>query len=57
MALILIRADKQKKILNALADLERHAKLKINGKPRLISTELADKVIQGIIKQKLKSKI
>ena len=56
MAIILIRADKQNKILNALADLERHANLKITGKPRLISTELADKVFQGIIKQKLKRK-
>lgn len=56
MALILIRADNQKKILNALADLERHAKLKINGKPKIVATELADEAIQRILKQKLRSK-
>jgi uncharacterized protein len=56
MAFILIRADSKKKILNALADLERHAKLKINGKPKIISPELADEVIERILKEKLKSK-
>ncbi len=56
MALILIRADDNKKLLNALADLERHAKLKITGKPRIVSTNFADKVVQNIIKQDLKSK-
>ncbi len=56
MAFILIRAESQEKILNALADLERHAQLKINGKPKIISPELADKVIERILKQKLKSK-
>lgn len=56
MAFILIRADSQKKILNALADLERHAKLKINGKPKIISPELANQVIERILKQNLRSK-
>lgn len=56
MAFILIRAESQKKILNALADLERHAKLKINGQPKIISPELADEVIERILKQKLRSK-
>lgn len=56
MAFILIRAESQKKILNALADLERHAQLKINGKPRIMSPELADEVIERILKQKLRSK-
>lgn len=56
MAFILIRAESQKKILNALADLERHAKLKIKGKPKIISPELADEVIERILKQKLKVK-
>jgi uncharacterized protein len=56
MALILIRANDQKKLLNALADLERHAKLKITGKPRIVSTKFADEVVQKIIKQELRSK-
>lgn len=56
MASILIRADSPQKILNALADLERHARLKINGKPKIIPSELADEVIERILKQKLKTK-
>jgi len=56
MALILIRADNQNKILNALADLERHAKLKITGKPRIVPRQLADRVLKQILKEELKSK-
>lgn len=56
MALILIRANDRKKLLNGLADLERHAKLKINGKPRIVSAKFADEVVQKIIKQDLRSK-
>lgn len=56
MALILIRAENQKKILNSLADVERHAGLKITGKPRIVNPESADRIAQGIIKQKLRSK-
>ncbi len=54
MALILVRADDKKKILNALADLERHARLKISGKPKIVPPELADEVIERILKQKIK---
>lgn len=56
MAIILIRADDKKKILNSLADLERHAHLKINGKPKIVTPELADEVIGRILKQKIKRK-
>lgn len=56
MALILIRAENQKKILNSLADVERHAGLKITGKPRIVNPEAADRIAKGIIKQKLRSK-
>jgi uncharacterized protein len=56
MALILIRAERKGKILNALADLERHAQLKIAGKPRIIEPSTADEIFQGIIKEKLRSK-
>ena len=55
MALILIKADQEKKILNALADLERHAKLKITGKPRILKTKYADKVLESILKGKIRS--
>ncbi|MCE5214290.1 MAG: DUF356 domain-containing protein [Methanobacterium sp.] len=56
MALILIRSDNQKKILNALADLERHAKLHIKGKPKKLPPKLADEVLERILKQKLRTK-
>jgi hypothetical protein len=56
MALILVRADSDKKILNALADLERHAKLKIIGKPRILQAKIADKFMKSVLKQDLKSK-
>ncbi|BDZ70739.1 DUF356 domain-containing protein [Methanobacterium petrolearium] len=56
MTLILVRAENQAKILNSLADIERHAELKINGKPRIIDSKIADKYVQRIIKDKLRSK-
>ena len=56
MALILIRADQEKKILNALADLERHAELKITGKPRILQAKYADEVLESILKGNLRSK-
>ena len=49
MALILLRADNKKKLLNALADLERHANLKIKGKPRLVDNKMADKIVSSIL--------
>lgn len=56
MTLILIRADNQGKILNAIADIERHANLKIAGKPKIVDTEIADKLAKGILKQNLRTK-
>jgi hypothetical protein len=56
MALILIRADSQGKLLNALADIERHADLKIAGKPKIIDPKVADRIAKGILKQNLRSK-
>lgn len=55
MALILIRANTQEKLLNALADIERHANLKILGKPKLIDPKKADDIAKGILKQNLRS--
>ena len=54
MALILIRANNQKKLLNALADIERHAKLKIAGKPRIINPKNADELAKEILNQKIR---
>ncbi|MCK9152124.1 DUF356 domain-containing protein [Methanobacterium alcaliphilum] len=56
MSLILLRADNQSKLLNSLADLERHAGLKINGKPRLLENEYADKLAESIINRKIRKK-
>ncbi len=56
MALVLIRADNQEKLLNALADVERHANLKITGKPKIIDPKKADKFAKGILKQNLRTK-
>ncbi|MEN6328999.1 MAG: DUF356 domain-containing protein [Methanobacteriaceae archaeon] len=56
MSLIMIRADSKDKILNSLADMERHAKLKINGSPRTIEPKIADKTAKSIMKQDLKFK-
>ena len=55
MALILIRANSQGKILNALADIERHANLKIAGKPKILDPQVADKIAKGILKQDLRT--
>lgn len=49
MALILLRTDNKKKLLNALADLERHANLKIKGKPRLVDNKMADKIVSSVL--------
>ena len=51
MALILIRAMKKKKALNAIADIERHAGLSIKGKPRIIDVNDIFDVTKRVIKQ------
>jgi hypothetical protein len=52
----MIRADSKDKILNSLADMERHAGLKINGTPRIIDPKVADKFAERIMKENLKFK-
>lgn len=54
--LILIRADSNNKIMNALADIERHANLKVLGNPKLIDKKLADKTAEKILKSPIKDK-
>lgn len=56
MSLIMIRADSKDKILNSLADMERHARLKINRTPRIIQPKIADETAKRIMKQNLKFK-
>ncbi len=56
MALILIRAEDQGKLLNTIADIERHAGLKVAGKPRIINPQKADEIAGKILKQQLRSK-
>ena len=55
MSIILIRAASKKKLLNALADLERHASLKIAGKPRMLDAKKADYLAEKILKQKVRT--
>lgn len=47
----------KKKALNALADLERHAKLTFDGKPRSIPVEDIVDVTKRVIKQEPRSDI
>lgn len=52
MALILIRAMNKKKALNVLADLERHAKLNIVGKPKKVKNSSVYDITRRILKKK-----
>ncbi|KZX13504.1 DUF356 domain-containing protein [Methanobrevibacter filiformis] len=56
MALILIRGENNSKILNAIADIERHAKLNIKTKPKAIDSKIADSIVESILKSPLRSK-
>ena len=51
MAFILIRAMNKKKALNSLADIERHGKLTIIGKPKQISIKKAYTLTKRILKK------
>lgn len=57
MALILIRAMNKKKALNGLADLERHAKLSIIGKPKTVSIDSVYDVTKRVLKQEPRNDI
>ena len=56
MALILLRADNQSKILNALADIERHANLNIITKPKVLENNFSDDIAEKILRTKLRTK-
>lgn len=57
IALILIRATNKKKALNSLADIERHAKLTIIGKPKTINTRHANDLTRKILKKEPRGNI
>ncbi|MDR0900887.1 MAG: DUF356 domain-containing protein [Methanobrevibacter sp.] len=56
MALILIRGDNNSKLLNAIADIERHAKLSLNNKPQKIDSNFADDIVESILNSPLRTK-
>ena len=56
MALVLIRGENNAKILNAIADVERHAQLNLSTKPKVIDAKYADKIVENILKAPLRTK-
>ena len=56
MALILIRGENNSKILNAIADVERHAKLNLVTKPKKLDAKVADKVVEHILNAPLRTR-
>ena len=55
MALILIRGENKPKLLSAISDMERHGNLTLTTKPKVISAEFADSLVEQILKSKLKT--
>ncbi len=56
MALILIRGENNQKLLNAIADIERHAKLNLTTKPKKVDPQFADEIVGKILNQKIRNK-
>ena len=56
MALILIRGENKSKLLSAISDMERHGSLTLTTKPKVISAEFADSLVEQILKSKLRTK-
>jgi hypothetical protein len=56
MALILVRGENKSKILNAIADIERHANLNISNNPKKINSDFADLLVEKILKSPLRTK-
>ena len=54
MALILIRGNKKSKLLNSIVEIELHANLNLVTKPKVISAEFADSLVEQILNSKLK---
>jgi hypothetical protein len=56
MALILIRGENNSKLLNAIADMERHGNLNVVTQPKVVDAVFADSLVEGILNSKLKTK-
>ena len=56
MALILVRGENNSKLLNAIADIERHANLTLITKPKKVDAKFADEIVEKILKAPLRTK-
>ena len=56
MALILIRGETNSKLLNAIADMERHGNLNLVTKPKVVDSNFADSIVEKILNSKLRTK-
>ncbi len=56
MALILVRGENNSKLLNAIADMERHGNLTLISKPKVIDASFADSLVESILNSKLRTK-
>lgn len=56
MALILVRGENNSKLLNAIADMERHGNLNLITKPKVVDASFADSLVERILNSKLKTK-
>ncbi|MBQ2635929.1 MAG: DUF356 domain-containing protein [Methanobrevibacter sp.] len=56
MALILIRGENNPKLLNTIADMERHGNLSLISQPKIVDAVFADSLVEDILKSKLRTK-
>ena len=56
MALILVRGENNSKVLNAIADMERHGNLNLITKPKVVDASFADSLVESILNSKLRTK-
>ena len=56
MALILVRGENNSKVLNAIADMERHGNLNLITKPKVVDASFADSLVENILNSKLRTK-
>lgn len=56
MALILIRGETNSKLLNAIADMERHGNLNLITRPKVVDSKFADSLVEKILNSKLRTK-
>lgn len=56
MALILVRGESNSKVLSAIVDMERHGNLNLVTKPKVISADFADSLVESILNSTLKTK-